>query len=302
MSHIPVLLQPILDALLPADWVIDGTVGAGGHSKALLDSGVQSILGLDRDTVALELARQRLAEYGDRAQLLHMSYADMLQAAAQIGWKQVDGILLDLGVSSMQLDQPERGFAFRHDGPLDMRFDPHSGESPASDLVNYWDAQELADIFYRYGEERHGRKLARAIVQARPLETTRDLAAVIERVAPRRKTDKIHPATRVFQALRIAVNDELGVLERALPAAIDLLRPGGRLAVISFHSLEDRIVKHVFKDASTDCICPPQIPICVCDHRATVKLVNRKPIVSDAEEIEQNARSRSAKLRIVEKL
>ncbi len=302
MTHIPVLLQPILAALLPAERIIDGTVGAGGHSRALLENGASVLVGLDRDTTALELAQANLAAYRDRASLLHMSYADMQQAAAQMGWNKVDGILLDLGVSSMQLDRPERGFAFRHEGPLDMRFDASSNQPPAADLVNSWDANELADIFYRYGEERYGRKLAAAIVQARPLTTTGDLATLIERVAPRRKSDKIHPATRVFQALRIAVNDELGTLERALPIAIDLLRPGGRLAVISFHSLEDRIVKHTFKDASIDCVCPPQVPVCVCDHRATVRLMNRKPIVADAAEIEQNARSRSAKLRVVEKL
>ena len=301
-SHIPVLLQPVLDALLPAERIIDGTLGAGGHSGALLAGGAGEVLGLDADPAALELAQENLTQWGDRMHFAHTSYIQMAEAAKRIGWDQVDSILLDLGLSSMQLDQPERGFAFRYDAPLDMRFDP-TGEHPtAAELVNHMDADELADIFYQYGEERHSRKIAGAIVRSRPLQTTRELAALVERVAPRHKSDKIHPATRIFQALRIAVNDELGTIERALPIAIDLLRPGGKLAVISFHSLEDRIVKQTFKLASTDCICPPEAPVCVCDHHATVRLVNRKPIEADAAEIERNPRSRSAKLRVVEKL
>jgi 16S rRNA (cytosine1402-N4)-methyltransferase len=301
-AHIPVLLQPILDAFLPAEHILDGTVGAGGHSAALLENGAQTLLGLDRDTSALELAREKLSPYGERARLLHMSYADMRAAAAQIGWEQVDGILLDLGVSSMQFDRPERGFAFRYDGPLDMRFDMNSSEPPAADIINYWDANDLADIFYRYGEERHGRKLAHAIVNARPLATTRDLVAVIERVAPRRKSDKIHPATRVFQALRIAVNDELGTLERALPVAIDLLRPGGRLAVISFHSLEDRLVKHWMQREAATSVPDPASRTGRRTQAATVELITRKPVGASSEEIQRNPRSRSAKLRIVKKL
>lgn len=300
--HIPVLLQPVLEALLPADRIVDGTLGAGGHSGALLAHGAGEVLGLDADPMALELARTHLAEWGQRVHLQHTSYVHMVDAAQRIGWESVDGILLDLGVSSMQLDQPERGFAFRHDGPLDMRFDPESHLPSAAEIVNTWDEDELADIFYRYGEERRSRQMARKIARERPFETTRQLAEVVERVAPRRKSDKIHPATRIFQALRIAVNDELGALERTLPVAIDLLRPGGRLAVISFHSLEDRIAKQTFKQASIDCICPPEVPVCVCGHKATVRLVTRKPTVADAEEIERNPRSRSAKLRVVEKL
>ncbi len=226
----------------------------------------------------------------------------MVAQAHQLGWNQVDGILLDVGVSSMQLDRPERGFAFMQDGPLDMRFNPTGSGLSAADLVNEADEAELADLFYKYGEEPQGRKLARGIVASRPYETTRQLATTIERITPRRKGDKIHPATRVFQALRIAVNDELTGLERVLPPAIDLLRPGGRLAVISFHSLEDRIVKQTFKLASTDWICPSNVPICVCGHKASVQLLTRKPLIADEAEIAQNPRSRSAKLRVVEKL
>jgi 16S rRNA (cytosine1402-N4)-methyltransferase len=302
VSHIPVLLQPILDFLTPAERVIDGTLGAGGHTRALLNAGVLEVLSLDVDPMALEIACSNLQTYTGRAHIVHASYVDMVVQAHQLGWKQVDGILLDVGVSSMQLDRPERGFAFMQDGPLDMRFNPTGGGISAADLVNEADEAELADLFYKYGEEPQGRKLARGIVASRPYETTRQLATTIERISPRRKGDKIHPATRVFQALRIAVNDELTGLERVLPQAIDLLRPGGRLAVISFHSLEDRIVKQAFKLASTDCICPPNVPVCVCGHTASVRQLTRKPIIADEPEIAQNPRSRSAKLRVVEKL
>lgn len=302
ISHIPVLLQPVLDSLLPAERIIDGTLGAGGHSGALLAGGAGEVLGLDADPAALALARVNLAHWGQRMHFNHTSYRHMAEAARQLGWNQVDSILLDLGLSSMQLDQPERGFAFRYDAPLDMRFDPTGDRPTAAEIVNYWHPDELAHIFFQYGEERHSRKIAGIIARSRPIQTTRELAALVERVAPRHKSDKIHPATRIFQALRIAVNDELGTIEHTLPIAIDLLRPGGRLAVISFHSLEDRIVKQVFKLASTDCICPPSAPVCVCDHHATVRLVNRKPIEADAAEVERNPRSRSAKLRVVEKL
>ncbi len=307
--HIPVLLDAVLEYLLPegaplsAARAIDGTVGAGGHSAALLEAGVGELLGLDLDPAALALARAALAPYGDRAHLAHASYVQMADEAHQLGWESVDFILLALGLSSMQLDTPERGFSFRHDAPLDMRFNTVSEANPtAAFLINTLAEDELADLFYHYGEERESRKLARAVVRARPLATTGELAATIERASPRRPGDKIHPATRVFQALRIAVNDELASVERALPIALDLLKPGGRLGVISFHSLEDRIVKDTFKLASTDCICPPHIPKCVCGHTASVRLITRKPITADDAEAAANPRSRSAKLRVVEKL
>jgi 16S rRNA (cytosine1402-N4)-methyltransferase len=302
MAHIPVLLEAVLSLLPPAERMIDGTLGAGGHTQALLDAGAGNVLGLDVDPAALEIAYLRLAAYGDRARIVHASYADMMAVASSLGWTSVGGILLDLGVSSMHLDMPERGFAFLRDGPLDMRFDPSGQRPTAAELVNTLDEDELAGLFFRYGEEPRGRKLARAVVSGRPYETTVQLAAAIERAAPRRPGDKIHPATRVFQALRIAVNDELRIIERALPPAIDLLEPGGRLAVISFHSLEDRLVKQAFKLASTDCICPPKTPVCICGHRASVRLVTRKPVVASDAEIAHNPRSRSAKLRVVEKL
>lgn len=314
MMHISVLLDAILEYLIPTDRaradlrVIDGTLGAGGHTAALLDAGVGQVLGLDVDPMALEIAHAALAPYANHAQVRHASYADMADEARALGWSSVDGIVLDLGVSSMQLDRAERGFSFRQDAPLDMRFDPGGSRPTAADLVNSLDEAELAALFYRYGEEPNGRRLARAIVDQRPYQTTRELAAVIEQAAPRRREGRrdgkapIHPATRVFQALRIAVNGELEELEQTLPKAIDLLAPSGRLAVISFHSLEDRIVKDAFRLASTDCICPPKLPVCVCGHKASVRPLTRKPITADETEIERNPRSRSAKLRVVEKL
>jgi 16S rRNA (cytosine1402-N4)-methyltransferase len=303
--HLPVLLDDVLALLAPEGCaparVIDGTLGAGGHSAALLAAGAGDLLGLDVDPQALREAARALAPFARRAHIVHASYADMTAQAAALGWDAVDAILLDLGVSSMQFDTAERGFSFRHDAPLDMRFDPTSAHPTAADLVNTLDADELADLFWRYGEEHKSRRLARAIVSHRPFGTTLELAAAIEQASPRRWDDRLHPATRVFQALRIAVNNELGVIEAALPKAIDLLRPGGRLAVISFHSLEDRLVKDAFRLAATDCICPPRLPVCVCGHRATVILLTRKPITATDDEIARNPRSRSAKLRAVEK-
>lgn len=309
-AHIPVMQQAVLDQLgasaRPLQRVVDGTLGAGGHTHALLNAGVQTVLGLDRDRQAIDLAQARLAEFGERAQIVQNSYEQMTIEAHRLGWDSVDGILLDVGVSSMQLDTPERGFAFMQEGPLDMRFDPSSETPSASELVNYWDEDELSQIFYQYGEERHGRRIARAIIVNRPYTTTRQLAEVIAEAVPKirpkkgRKQSRIHPATRVFQALRIAVNDELNTLERTLPIALDLLASGGRLAVISFHSLEDRIVKHTFKEAGTEIVSPPGMQL--EEKVATVKLITRKPIMADEAEIARNPRSRSAKLRVVEKI
>ncbi|HLY26056.1 MAG TPA: 16S rRNA (cytosine(1402)-N(4))-methyltransferase RsmH [Aggregatilineales bacterium] len=306
IPHLPVLLQPVMDGLEverhPDGLFIDGTVGAGGHASAILVRATNArLLGLDRDPRSLDIARETLARFGEHAILRHANYDQMGTLAPEIGFGAVDGILLDLGISSMHVDEAERGFSFRSDGPLDMRFDPTSGEETAADLVNTLDDDDLADLIFRYGEERDSRRIARAIVAARPLQTTRQLAEVLER-AHRGPREKIHPATRTFQALRLVVNDELGALERVLPQAIPLLKPTGRLAVISFHSLEDRIVKHYFRREATDCLCPPRQPICTCGHVASVKLVNRNPIEADDAEIAVNPRSRSAKLRIVERL
>jgi 16S rRNA (cytosine1402-N4)-methyltransferase len=280
---------------------VDGTLGAGGHAAGLLAGSKPGgqLLGLDVDPLALDLARQKLAPFGERAWIRKASYTSLLGQMAELGWASVDGILLDLGASSMQFDSPERGFSFLADGPLDMRFDP-SNQLTAAEIANEWPEQELADLLFRYGEEPSARRIARAIITARPVSGTRQLAAVIERVQPRRGPH--HPATQTFQALRIAVNDELESVERILPLAVQALAPGGRLAVISFHSLEDRLVKGFFHQESKDCICPPRQPICTCGHKASIKEITRRPITPTEEEINQNSRARSAKLRVAEKL
>jgi len=303
MPHQPVLYHEIIHALQPknAGHYVDGTLGAGGHARGILEACTPDgrLLGLDVDPQALALARETLAPYGRRAHLLRASYDSLTETLREIGWDEVDGILLDLGLSSMQLDTPERGFSFQQDAPLDMRFDPAS-PTTAADLVNTLPQDDLADLIYRYGEERASRRIAQAIVKARPLRTTRQLAAVIETFSPRR--GHIHPATQTFQALRIAVNEELDRVENVLPQAVAALKSGGRLAIISFHSLEDRIVKEYFRRESRDCICPPKQPVCTCGHKATLKEISRKPITPDEAEIAANPRARSAKLRIAEKL
>lgn len=306
MSHVPVLLAEVLAALIPHEpplRAIDGTLGAGGHTRALLERGAGHVLAFDLDPQAVALARETTAPYAARLTIVQDSYERMAEHARRLGWDGVDAILLDLGVSSMQLDTPKRGFAFRHEAPLDMRF-ADDGRLSAADIVNSWDERALADVFYRYGEEPLSRQYARAVVQQRPIHTTTQLAALIEQAAPRPRgkpaAKSIHPATRVFQALRIAVNDELGVIERTLPRAIDLLRPGGRLAVISFHSLEDRIVKDVFREAATEVVSPPGMAS-IRPKPATVDLITPKPIEASAEEIACNPRARSAKLRVVQK-
>jgi 16S rRNA (cytosine1402-N4)-methyltransferase len=259
------------------------------------------LLGLDLDPQALELARERLREFSDRATLVQDSYTAVLEHIRSLGWEGVQGILIDLGVSSMQLDRPERGFSFQADGPLDMRFDP-TQLLTAEDMVNQWSERDLADVIWRYGEERQSRRIARAIAQARPLHSTRELAEVIVRTIGGHKGHGPHPATRTFQALRIAVNQELQAIEDVLPKAVQALAPGGRLAVISFHSLEDRLVKQYFRRESRDCICPAEQPMCTCGHRASIVEVNRRPVEATSEEVENNPRARSARLRVAEKI
>ena len=280
---------------------MDATLGAGGHAAGILEASEPGgmLLGLEVDPQALDLARQKLAPFGERACLKKASYTTLPEQLAVLGWEAVDGILLDLGASSMQFDTPERGFSFLTDGPLDMRFDP-SNPLTAAEIVNSWPEEELADVIYRYGEEPASRRIARAILQARPLSGTRQLAAVIEKVEHRRGPH--HPATRTFQALRIAVNGELEAVEKVLPLAVQALGRGCRLAVISFHSLEDRLVKEFFRLESRDCICPPRQPVCTCGHKASIEEITRRPIVPDEEETRSNPRSRSAKLRIAEKI
>jgi 16S rRNA (cytosine1402-N4)-methyltransferase len=267
----------------------------------LLEVGVQHVLAFDLDLQAIALAQASVSDYTDRVTIVHDSYLNMAQHAKTQGWNQVDAILLDLGLSSMQLDTAERGFAFMQEGPLDMRFNKDGSQSTAADLVNNWSVDDLADIFYQYGEEHHSRKIAHDIVKHRPFMTTKQLAERIAISMPGAKKMKIHPATRVFQALRIAVNDELQTVEKAIPIAIDLLKPGGRLAVITFHSLEDRIVKNIFKEASTEVIAPPGMAS-IEEKAAIIEQVTRKPIVPSTAEIAQNPRSRSSKLRVIEKL
>ncbi len=311
--HIAVLQDEIVAALLPDERksriqrLIDGTLGAGGHSRALLQHSNARVLAFDLDLHAIAIARATLSDYADRAHITHASYAEMQTHANAHGWPagSIDGIALDLGVSSMQFDTAERGFAFRYDAPLDMRFDPTNDDAPtAAEIINTWEEKALANIFYRYGEEKHSRRIAKFIAQQRPINTTGQLAALIDEATPQREkrgSKGIHPATRVFQALRIAVNDELGTLEAVLPVAIDMLKSGGRLAVITFHSLEDRLVKQHFKHASTALEAPPGMAS-IGEKAAQVQLVNRKPILPTEDEIARNPRSRSAKLRIVEKL
>lgn len=303
-EHTPVLYQNVLTALSlrAAGHYIDGTVGAGGHASGILGASSPDslLLGLDRDPHALKLARQALERFEGRFFLRQCSYDEMRNPAEELGWEGVDGILLDLGLSSMQLGAADRGFSFQHEGPLDMRFNPEEGRS-AYELVNELEVEELADILWRYGEESRSRRIARAIDRSRPLETTTELARVVSEAVGRTRKG-IHPATKTFQALRIAVNDELRVLERGLEVGIEILNPGGRFVVISFHSLEDRIVKHTFRRESKDCICPPETPVCVCDHEAKIKVLTSKPVRPDDTEIRANPRSRSAKLRVAERL
>ena len=304
--HIPVLVREVLATLnpQPGQWLIDGTVGTGGHARAILEATAPDgrLLGLDADPAALEVARHNLKTYGERVHLVHANFADLAEVAHRYGFFPVHGILLDLGVSSLQLETAERGFSFQAEGPLDMRYDPRLSIT-AYTLINDLSEEELAELLYRFGEERRSRVIARAIKQAWPITTTTQLAEVVTRAVGGRRGARLHPATRTFQALRIAVNNELEALMRALDAAVSLLSPGGKLAVISFHSLEDRIVKGFFAREAKDCICPstPYPVHCTCGHRATLRVITKKPIVARSEEIKMNPRARSAKLRVAER-
>jgi 16S rRNA (cytosine1402-N4)-methyltransferase len=302
--HQPVLYHEIIHALSPKSpgKYVDATIGAGGHAWGILDASSPSgeLLGIDLDPQALEIASRRLSVFQDRYHPVQASYTSLLEQLHQLGWETIQGIVIDLGVSSMQLDTPQRGFSFQSEGPLDMRFDP-SQPLAASDVVNGWAERDLADLLWRYGEEQQSRRIARAIVQSRPLKTTRQLADLVLRAAGGRKGTRMHPATRTFQALRIAVNGELQALETFLPQAVQALSPGGRLAVISFHSLEDRIVKQYFRQESRDCICPPELPVCICGHKAALFEVNRHPIEAEEDEVGSNPRARSARLRVIER-
>ena len=302
-GHVSVLYEEVLAWLEPRSGgcYIDATLGAGGHAKGLLTASHPDgwLLGLDADPGALSFASKVLASFGDRVVLRSANFCQLREVAGTLGIKDVDGILMDLGLSSLQLNDAERGFSFSQDGPLDMRMDPGQGQT-AADLINTLSEADLSNLLWQYGEERQARRIARAIVSERPLVTTGQLAALVAKVVGRR--ERIHPATRTFQALRIAVNGELDALREALPQARDLLRPGGRLAIIAFHSLEDRLVKQFYRQEARDCVCPPELPVCVCQHQATLRVLTSKPLRPTADEIARNPRSRSARLRIAERL
>jgi 16S rRNA (cytosine1402-N4)-methyltransferase len=302
--HQPVLYQQILDYLKPVSpgRYVDGTLGAGGHAIGILEASSPKgrLLALDVDESAIEIARRTTAHFGERITIRHGSYADLGQHLTACGWERVDGVLLDLGVSSMQLDNAERGFSFLKEAPLDMRFDG-TQKTTAGKLVNTLGQKELAEILRSYGEDPRASQIAGAIIRNRPITTTTQLAALIAAVYQGQR-GKTHPATRTFQALRMATNAELETLAAGLEAALVALAAHGRLAVISFHSLEDRLVKHYFQRESRDCVCPPEQVICTCGHKAALKIITKRAVPPSEEEVAQNPRARSAKLRVVEKL
>jgi 16S rRNA (cytosine1402-N4)-methyltransferase len=305
-EHLPVLYEEVLDALnpRPGGSYIDATAGRGGHSDGLLQRSAPGghVLAIDADPDAVQAVRTRLAPYGERALVIQANFRHLAAVARSVGWDQVDGVLLDLGLSSPQLATAQRGFSFERDGPLDMRFDPTAGIT-AADLVNDLQESGLADLFWRYGEDPAARRVARAIVEARRrkrLTSTAELAGLIERVVGRH--GRLHPATRFFQALRIAVNEELDALASALPEAVGLLRPGGRLAVIAFHSLEDRMVKRFLQQEMKRCVCPSAQPVCTCTHQPTLRAISKGAIKAEAGEVLRNRRARSARLRVAERL
>lgn len=306
--HVSVLLDESIEALhiRPDGIYLDGTLGGAGHSSEIakrLTTGI--LIGVDRDPKALAAAAERLAPWRDRVQLVHSNFRELDTILDELGIRGVDGILLDLGVSSPQLDEASRGFSYMADAPLDMRMDP-SDPLTAWELVNTWPQEELRRILFTYGEERYAPLIAAAIVRRReqaPIDTTLALVDVIRNAMPQKALrEKQHPAKRSFQAIRIAVNDELGAVDSVMSRAIDRLNPGGRLAVITFHSLEDRIVKNAMAEAARGCTCPPEFPVCVCGKKPRLKLVARKPITAGEAELEQNPRSRSAKLRVGERI
>ena len=308
-GHLPVLLEEVVRILAPrpGSLHVDGTLGGGGHTERILEAASPDgrVLGLDADPAAVARVGARLGRFGDRLVVRQANFRDLATVAPAAGFGAVDGVLLDLGLSSFQLADRARGFGFRAGGPLDMRFDTSRGV-PASALIADLDAAALASLFRRYGEEPRADRIARAIVRERsvaPIDTAERLAAVVERAAPAAPgRRRIHPATRVFQALRIAVNDELGALETALAAAMDLLRPGGRLVVLSYHSLEDRIVKRFVAAERKGCICPPAIPVCVCGRIPRLRALGPQPVVPTADEVAANPRARSARMRAAERL
>ena len=307
-GHRPVLPEEVLQyvSLRPGPVVVDGTVGLGGHAEILLDADEATrLIGIDRDEAALARASERLGRFGDRVRLVHATYREIGDVLDRFDVPSADAVLLDIGVSSLQLDDPDRGFSFRADGPLDMRMDRSRGATAAQWLAEA-EPREIEEALFRFGEERYARRIVRAIVEARTrggLETTADLATVIRRAVPgSAHGQRIDPATRSFQALRIVVNEELVQLEGGLAAAFDRLSTGGILAVISFHSLEDRIVKTFFRTRAASCVCPPDLPVCVCSKEIEAEILTRKPVTASEAETAENPRARSAKLRVARKV
>ena len=307
--HRPVLLQETIELLgaIRGGLFVDGTLGLGGHSEAILEASADArVVGIDRDREALELARRRLAKYGSRFRGVHANFREIARVVEEADDGEVQGVLVDLGVSSFQFDTGERGFSFRQDAPLDMRMDAGGDEETAATLLAHLPEEEIARIIFEYGEERRSRRIARWIVEKRergePVETTKVLADLVARAVGYRKTDKVHPATRTFQALRIAVNHELEGLGEFVETAIDLLQPDGRFVAISFHSLEDRIMKQTLRRLSGQCECSPRAPVCSCGARRAVEILTRRPLVPSEEEVSENPRARSAKLRACRKL
>lgn len=307
--HLTVLKREAVEMLVVRDAgiYVDATLGLGGHTEEILKAnGTGRVVAIDQDEAALAIARDRLAEFGSRVAFVNSNFSELRSVLESRRMDGVDGIIADLGVSSIQLDSGERGFSFRFDAPLDMRMDTSSGSPTAADLLADLSETEIADIIYRYGEERFSRRIARRIVERReggtPVRTTKELAELVERSVKRKPKDKIHPATRTFQALRIAVNRELDILEQFLTDGVDSLKIDGRFAVITFHSLEDRIVKQTFQRLAGKCFCPPRMPVCICGAVKKIEIVTRKPVTPGNDEIEKNPRSRSAKLRVVQRI
>jgi 16S rRNA (cytosine1402-N4)-methyltransferase len=307
--HVSVLPGETIELLnaINGGLFVDATLGLGGHTELILNAADKNrVIALDQDAKAIEIAKERLKPFGDRVTFVHSNFSQLRNVLEGMDVDKVDGILADLGVSSLQLDSQNRGFSFRFDAPLDMRMDSGSNDPTAADLLATLSQDEIANIIYRFGEERFSRRIARRIVERReagePIETTKQLAELVERSVKRSPKDKIHPATRTFQALRIEVNHETEVLERFIADAVDLLKIDGRLAIITFHSIEDRIVKQAFQKLSGRCFCPPRIPQCVCGARKEVEILTRKPLIPGFEETEENPRARSAKLRAVRRI
>jgi 16S rRNA (cytosine1402-N4)-methyltransferase len=308
-GHLPIMLEVTIEylAVRPGGRYIDATFGGGGHSRAILEASSPDgeLLVLDADPAAIARAHQLQKSFPARMRVAHANFANLAEVAQETGFKPVDGILFDLGLSSYQFDERERGFSLHSNARLDMRLDPTSGGLTAWEIVNEWPSQQIADVLFQFGDEHRSRRIARAIADRRtgpPIETNQELAELVQAALGGRKGARVHPATKTFQAIRIAVNAELDALRTGLASARDLLLPGGRIAVIAFHSLEDRIVKQFFQTESRDCICPPHLPVCNCDHKSTLKVITRRPIVPTDEEQRSNPRSRSARLRVAERI